>query len=140
MKEIKGTPKNLMGLLQNTKYTVNYYQREYRWQRRQIEELINDLTTEFLRNYKFGHDRDKVSDYDIYFMGSIILVGRENEIVDGQQRLSSLTLLLMYLRNCLIKSKKNHPTLEQIIYSEVRGKKSFNIDVSTATFNGVCLS
>ena len=129
MKEIKGTPKNLMGLLQNAKYTVNYYQREYRWQRRQIEELIDDLTTEFLRNYKPGQKRDDVTDYDIYFMGSIILAGRENEIVDGQQRLSSLTLLLMYLRNRLIKQKENHPTVDQIIYSEVRGKKSFNMDV-----------
>lgn len=129
MKEIKGTPKNLMGLLQNAKYTVNYYQREYRWQRRQIEELINDLTTEFLRNYKLGHNREFVADYDIYFMGSIILAGRENEIVDGQQRLSSLTLLLMYLRNCLTERKEHHPTVNQIIYSEVRGKKSFNINV-----------
>ena len=130
MKKIDGTPRNLMGLLQNTKYTVNYYQREYRWQRRQIEELINDLTTEFLRNYQLGHKRDDVADYDIYFMGSIILAGRENSIVDGQQRLSSLTLLLMYLHNKLKQHNKHHPTIEQIIYSEVRGKKSFNINVT----------
>ena len=129
MKEIKGTPKNLKSLLQNAKYTVNYYQREYRWQRRQIEELTDDLTTEFLRNYKPGHKRDDVTDYDIYFMGSIILAGRENELIDGQQRLSSLTLLLMYLRNRLIKLKEHHPTVELMIYSQVRGKDSFNIDV-----------
>lgn len=130
MKEIKGTPRNLMGLLQNIKYTVHYYQREYRWQRRQIEELIDDLTTEFLKNYKSGHTRDEVTNYDIYFMGSIILAGRENAIVDGQQRFSTLTLLLMYLRNRLMKRNEHHPTVEQIIYSEVRGKKSFNINVS----------
>lgn len=63
-------------------------------------------------------------------MGSIILAGRENAIVDGQQRFSSLTLLLMYLRNRLIKRDERHPTVEQIIYSEVRGKKSFNINVA----------
>ncbi len=130
MKEIKGTPRNLMGLLQNIKYTLHYYQREYRWQRRQIEELLDDLTTEFLRNYKPGHTRDDAANYDIYFMGSIILAGRENAIVDGQQRFSSLTLLLMYLRNRLSKRKELHPTVEQIIYSEVRGKKSFNINVA----------
>lgn len=130
MREIKGTPRNLMGLLQNIKYTLHYYQREYRWQRRQIEELLDDLTTEFLRNYKPGHTRDDVANYDIYFMGSIILAGRENAIVDGQQRFSSLTLLLMYLRNRLTKHDGRHPTVEQIIYSEVRGKKSFNINVA----------
>ena len=84
---------------------------------------------EFSRNYKLGQKRDDVTGYDIYFMGSIILAGRENEIIDGQQRLSSLTLLLMYLRNRLIKRNEHHSTVEQSIYSEVRGKESFNINV-----------
>lgn len=129
MKEIKSTPRNLQQLLQNAKYSIDNYQREYRWQQRQIEELLDDLTAEFVRNYKLNDTRDAVSDYNIYFMGSIILAGRENAIVDGQQRLSSLTLLLMYLRNRLIKSGKSYRALEEMIYSEVRGNKSFNINV-----------
>ena len=114
MKEIKSTPRNLQQLLQNAKYSIDNYQREYRWQQRQIEELLDDLTAEFVRNYKLNDTRDAVSDYNIYFMGSIILAGRENAIVDGQQRLSSLTLLLMYLRNRLIKSGKSYRALEEM--------------------------
>ena len=34
-----------------------------------------------------------MADYGTYFVGSIVLAGRENAIIDGQQRLSSLTLL-----------------------------------------------
>ena len=33
MKKIEGSPKNLKQLLQNTKYSIHYYQREYMWQR-----------------------------------------------------------------------------------------------------------
>ena len=43
MKKIEGSPKNLKQLLQNTKYSIHYYQREYMWQTKQIEELIDDL-------------------------------------------------------------------------------------------------
>ena len=95
MKKIEGSPKNLKQLLQNTKYSIHYYQREYMWQRKHIEELIDDLTSEFLECYKPGHSRPAVADYGAYFMGSIVLAGRENAIIDGQQRFSSLTLLLM---------------------------------------------
>ena len=48
MKKIEGSPKSLKQLLQNTKYSIHYYQREYMWQRKHIEELIDDLTSEFL--------------------------------------------------------------------------------------------
>mgnify|MGYP003294072367 CR=1 FL=1 len=41
MKKIEGSPKNLKQLLQNTKYSIHYYQREYMWQRKHIEELIS---------------------------------------------------------------------------------------------------
>ena len=42
MKKIEGSPKNLKQLLQNTKYSIHYYQREYMWQRKHIEELIDE--------------------------------------------------------------------------------------------------
>ena len=76
MKKIEGSPKNLKQLLQNTKYTIHYYQREYRWQRKHIEELIYDLSSEFLENYHQGDPRPAVANYSAYFMGSIVLAGR----------------------------------------------------------------
>ena len=74
---------DLKQLLQNTKYSIHYYQREYMWQRKHIEELIDDLTSEFLEYYKTDDPRQAVADYGAYFMGSIVLAGRENAIIDG---------------------------------------------------------
>lgn len=124
MKKIDGKEKSLRDLLQSKKYTLHYYQREYRWQRKHVEEMIEDLTAEFLENYQSEHNRAEVENYGVYFMGSIILAGRENEIVDGQQRLSSLTLLLMYLNN-----RKPSNIIDPMIFSEAFGEKSFNINV-----------
>lgn len=62
-------------------------------------------------------------------MGSIVLAGRENAIIDGQQRFSSLTLLLMYLNNRLRSLGQNYSMIEQMIFSEAYGTKSFNINV-----------
>ena len=129
MKDITGYPKSLKDLLLNTKYTIRYYQREYRWQRKNIEELIDDLTTEFLSNYNIGDSRKDVDHYGIYFMGSIVLAGRENAIIDGQQRLTSLTLLLIYLKNRLKQLGLKEETIDGMIFSQSHGIKSFNIHI-----------
>lgn len=129
MNEIKGSPKSLKQLLQNTKYSIHYYQREYMWQRKHVEELLDDLTSEFLEHYVEGHERTDVQNYGAYFMGSIVLAGKENAIIDGQQRFSTLTLLLIYLNNRLKAINSSHPKIREMIYSESYGKESFNIDV-----------
>ena len=126
MKKIDGKAKTLRDLLQSKKYTLHYYQREYRWQRKHIGELIDDLTTAFLESYSPNHAREDVANYGVYFMGSVILAGNENALVDGQQRLSSLTLLLMYLNNRLGRTSN---IIDAMIFSEVFGTKSFNINV-----------
>lgn len=99
------------------------------WQRKHIEELIDDLTSEFLDCYTPGDSRLKVQDYGAYFMGSVVLAGRENAIIDGQQRFSSLTLLLIYINNRLRALGKTYSVIEQMIFSEAYGTKSFNINV-----------
>lgn len=131
MKKIEGSPKNLKQLLQNTKYSIHYYQREYMWQTKQILELIEDLTSEFLNYYHAGDSRMAVQDYGTYFMGSIVLAGRENAIIDGQQRLSSLTLLLIFLNNRLKEIGQAYNMIDTMIFSESFRTKSFNINVNS---------
>lgn len=129
MNKIDGRPKTLKELLQNTKYTIHYYQREYMWQEKHIEELIEDITSEFFEYYKDGDSRLEVSNYGGYFMGSIVLSGRENAIIDGQKRLSSLTLLLIYLNNKLKEIKETHDSIPFMIFSQAFGQQTFNINV-----------
>ncbi len=128
MKKIDGTPKSLRELFTGVKYTIHYYQREYQWQTKQIEELLDDLTDEFFEFYSEQDERGKVLEYGHYFMGSIVLTADDNAIIDGQQRLTSLTLLLIYLYHQLEDEEERAEVL-QLIYSKKAGTKTFNIHV-----------
>lgn len=132
MQKIIGKEKSLSDLLSNKKYTIHYYQREYRWGKKQIEELIDDLAGEFYEFYDAGHSRDMVEQYGHYYLGSIVFSSGENQaaIIDGQQRLTSLTLLLIYLNN-LQKNKisENKVAIDHLIFSDRHGVRSFNIHV-----------
>lgn len=112
----------------NNRYTVQYYQREYNWERKQIEELISDLTSEFLEFYEQGDEQRDVIKYGGYFLGPIILTN-DNAIIDGQQRLSSTTLLLIYLNNLQKNSPYSKVNIDNLIYSEMYGQKTFCINV-----------
>lgn len=130
MNEILGTAKTVSQLLKGVKYSIDYYQREYKWQPKQIRELIDDLTGKFLEEYDPEHPRKKVKEYPHYFLGSIIIskAGNASYIVDGQQRLTSLTLLLILLRT-LQQGRPNSVFLDDLIFSEQYGERSFNLRV-----------
>lgn len=114
----------------SNKYTVDYFQREYKWERRNIEELIDDLRTAFFDNYRDGDmPASSVNAYSTYFLGSIVINEKANpwSIIDGQQRITSLTLLLMYLNQKT--NKELAGEIEPLIYSSRMTEKSFNIQV-----------
>src|SRR3989338_11211620 len=100
-KLIDANDKSVSAVLDKIKYTIDVFQREYKWGIRQIDQLITDLTSKFLAHYKRTHDRREVSGYPKYYLGSLVVCMKDGKrsIVDGQQRLSSLTLLLIYLNN-----------------------------------------
>ena len=97
MREIRGNAKNLRSLLGGAKFAIDYYQREYRWETRQVSELIEDLTEKFRDSYVPEDERSAVEDYGHYFLGSIIISDKDGRkfIIDGQQRLTTLSLLLI---------------------------------------------
>ncbi len=136
MKERIENSLTLEDILSNKKYSVNYYQREYRWGRKQIEQLIDDLTISFDDSF----DKVKaveladVEGFDYYYMGTIIVTGSQDikSIIDGQQRLTSMTLLMIALNNLHKKYPDNGVGFQDItplIYSSRLNKKSFNISV-----------
>ncbi len=117
----------------NDKYDVDFYQREYVWQTKQIEDLINDLSTEFLKNWDPSHKPKNVEDYDPYFMGEVILSipenGKGKAIIDGQQRITTLTLLLIYLVRNYGNLNGFPKDIADLIYSDYYGEKAFNLDI-----------
>ena len=130
MKEIDGQAKTIQELLANKKYSLDYYQREYSWQTKHVIELIDDLESKFLDSYEEEHDRSQVGNYSHYFLGSIIVCERSSQrfIIDGQQRLTTLTLLLMRLHR-LINDEDQKSQIALLIFSLKHGKKSFNLDI-----------
>jgi hypothetical protein len=134
MKEILGKAKTIRELLSGAKYSIDYYQREYRWQTKQMEELINDLTDKFLESYDPRDERGVVETYGHYFLGSIIISDRDGQkfIIDGQQRCTSLTLLLIYLHRNL-DDEEEKGQMADLIFSRKHGKRSFNLDVPDRT-------
>src|SRR5699024_11562398 len=65
--------------------------------------------------------------YEGYFLGPVIMT-KDKAIIDGQQRLSSITLLLIYL-NHLQQSLDQQVDLNHLIFSSKFGKKTFSINV-----------
>ena len=86
------------------------YQRSYSWETREANELLGDLI-------------DSVKTGTPHFVGAIVLIhGAENgvlEIVDGQQRLTTLTILLAVLRD-LEPDKARAAMLHALIADEAR--------------------
>jgi hypothetical protein len=130
MKSIDGKARTVSEVLKGKRYGIDYYQREYRWQRKQAKELIDDLSAQFLQSHRTNNPRSAVAQYGNYFLGSIILSERNGHlfIVDGQQRLTTLTLLLLLLHRRQGQRSDRVP-LEELIYSERFGERNFNIAV-----------
>lgn len=129
-KIIDANDRSVRQILDKIKYTINVFQREYKWERKHMEQLINDIASKFLADYKESHEREEVENYSKYYLGSIVICLKDGKrsIIDGQQRLTSLTLLLIFLNN-LQKNREMKVKFDELIFSEKFSKKSFNLQV-----------
>ena len=133
-REIDGKGRTIRELLAGRKYSIDYYQREYKWQHKQVSELIDDLVAKFLESHEEGNDRSAVGEYAHYFLGSIIVSDKEGQkfIIDGQQRLTTITLLLIFLQHKLTDPEQKGQ-IADLIFSQKYGKRSFNLDIPERT-------
>jgi hypothetical protein len=78
-------------------FTIPGYQRPYAWTTEQAGELFDDLLG------SFDGSQTAISDMAPYFLGSIVLIKGESRpnahVVDGQQRLTTMTILLAAIRH-----------------------------------------
>jgi hypothetical protein len=133
-REIDGKGRTIRELLAGRKYSIDYYQREYKWQQKQVAELLDDLAAKFLESYEEGSERSAVADYGHYFLGSIIISDKDGQkfIIDGQQRLTTLTLLLIFLHRHL-DDVEQKGQIADLICAQKFGKRSFNLDIAERT-------
>jgi uncharacterized protein with ParB-like and HNH nuclease domain len=80
---------------------VPIYQRPYSWDKQHVEDFINDV---------------KNSSPDEYFIGTMVLAEKDDflEIIDGQQRLATLTIFYAALRNYSLKVLKDEELAKTI--------------------------
>lgn len=80
---------NLENIFAENEYSIPIYQRDYAWENKQIEQLLTDIY-------------DSTPDSK-YYLGTLIvdkISPGSFTVIDGQQRLTTIFLLLIYLKNC----------------------------------------
>ena len=120
----------VLEVFNHSEYEVPIYQRNYAWGKEEIEQLIKDIYES-----KFNSDNQS------YYLGNLIVNRIETDtyvVIDGQQRLTTLFLLLSYL-NLVTKNalrfearEKSNRTLDAIRNIEDKSKE-FPFDVLYST-------
>ena len=95
LQRIEASEKQIVAVFSDDySFTIPPYQRPYAWELQQATELLEDLLDAMHTNSESNR---------LYFLGSIVLVKTPGEsearVVDGQQRLTTLTILFSVLRD-----------------------------------------
>jgi uncharacterized protein with ParB-like and HNH nuclease domain len=105
----------------NKKYIVPRFQREFSWTQEEVLELWKDI----ISNIKFNNNTFINQEY---FIGSLVLVGEDKStellIVDGQQRLTTITIFLSAIIETFKSIERND--LAEGLYALVEGKDVAN--------------
>ena len=99
--------KSLLELLQsNSRFIVPRFQRNYSWNVEKVETLWSDLLDNFCVLDRGGSEQDEQ-----YLLGPIVLVSTgtrgEYHIIDGQQRLATITMLFCVARDIILEDLKD---------------------------------
>lgn len=95
--EMGNNAKNIKEILANDNYIIPRYQRNYAWRKAEISQLIKDIDEFFPKE----NNKEKS-----YYLGSLVCFKREDgsfELIDGQQRHTTLTLINLVLKNWIEK-------------------------------------
>ena len=127
---------NIDCLFANTTFYIDFYQRQYKWTDVPVKRLLDDVFYKFGEEHKRFADSDEESEtiihkYSWYYLNTYVTNVDKNSnktyIVDGQQRLTTLCLILIKLMHLAEKYGENE--LKQWISAKIVGwsgkKKNF---------------
>ena len=92
----------------NYHFVIPSYQRGYRWEKKQVLDLLNDI-------FQFSNSND---DNESYYLQPLVVKKRDEgifEVLDGQQRLTTLLLILKNMLGNLRQNDKEY--FENKLYS-----------------------
>ncbi len=108
-KKIAFNDLEIQKLFQNF-YIIPAYQREYVWQEKEVIQLLEDVLDAFYDNPEAE-----------YFLGSLVVCksteGVKLEVIDGQQRLITLSLVLNNIKRQYKKNRTDCSSIEKLLYS-----------------------
>ena len=87
-------------------YTVPDFQREYVWEDKDVEKLLQDVLDEFY------DEKGRIQEGPEYFLGSIVVCKNEEgtfQLIDGQQRMTTIYLVLCAARDVLVEVESSAP-------------------------------
>ncbi|HWN60688.1 MAG TPA: DUF262 domain-containing protein [Streptosporangiaceae bacterium] len=130
---VEGRGCTIHQLFNGHRYQLDYYQREYTWRTENVRRLIEDLHRRFNAEWNALHDRRDTSRYKPYFLGPYVYFqdGDITHLVDGQQRVSTLHLILILIHNLLIdqdalgKARQREMLIRSVMY----GERRYTIDI-----------
>jgi len=102
--EIQPDKQNLDRTFSTTVYFIDFYQRDYKWTEEPVKRLLDDVFYTFDEAYAKHASLDPNTEninarYPWYYLNTYVtnIVGGRVFVVDGQQRLTTLTLILLKL-------------------------------------------
>lgn len=135
--EVNPEKQNINTLFSTTSYHIDFYQREYKWKGDEVRRLIEDIFYHFEQSYALHADLDPseanvAKSYSWYYLNTYITNKTDGRIfvVDGQQRLTTLTLMLIALYHLCGPACLDSPDLRdwlkaKVVGVGVGGKKQF---------------
>lgn len=97
-------------------YDIDFYQREYKWNKDAVNSLLDDIFSKFDENYNENIEisPENIQKFDWYYLNNFMTNEDRGKtyIVDGQQRLTTLTLVLLKLYH--LSKTQNLPTYKYI--------------------------
>ncbi len=126
-------PNTILGLFDSSQksYEIPVYQRAYSWEKQNWKTFLDDLLEQIQgdNNYFFGN-----------LLLEIISKNRKYEIIDGQQRITTLTIFMRAMLN-ILRSRENAPELVDFDFEEkinIFLKSGGNIKLRPVEYDRAC--
>jgi hypothetical protein len=110
--EIQPDKQNLDQTFATTVYFIDFYQRDYKWTEEPVNRLLDDIFYQFDEAYQkysaLEPNKENINArYPWYYLNTYVTntVGGRVFVVDGQQRLTTLTLILLKLHSTALELK-----------------------------------
>jgi hypothetical protein len=117
------------------RYALPTYQRDYKWETKHLRELLEDIQDVFFGEFDEKHARTEVSNYEKYFLGTIITIPADEgrrAIVDGQQRITTLALITAFFERLSAKRPElNISDIGSLLRKKLFGVSQYNMQFST---------